>query len=590
MLGPFPASGAGFVLSEPAGYDLAYGGEVTNQGKNQVSRAVLLIPLIQDEKPYFFISNVKISPAGYKIEQDQWGNRLIRLVLPPLLPGEKFKASVHCRIQNYQVIYPVDFETLGKAEAFPAYVRSCLKEDELNPIHDGLIRKTAREIAAGEENPYLRALRVYDYLSKEFHFDQDIEPSGPIKALKSRQAQCCDTALLYTSLCRVLGIPTRYTAGLFLGRIPTLAQGGGATRETHAWAENYFPSYGWVPVDPSLGRFDSQSRYYCFAQQRNIYIPLWRGMRDAPHLSFKGEDEALKLDFFARVKVLKDSLSTPIMVHQAYWEDGLRLVGRGSYRMRPLLPKAKAKYSEAERSMEGGDYDQAAALFRDTLFLNPTWLPALQGLVKAAYRMGRLEEMEKELSDSLKNKGENPLAYYGLGLCYTYLGRYGRAVREFRKAQRAGLESSDLHNTLGYIFLETKQVPKAYGELLRAQELNSRSRLAFSNLLSLFHRLGEPEGLLSWGRKALLKFPADPEFLAETGYGYLMKNDAARAANYFEKAAAKVPSNGYYRCLLGAAHLRSSLKQQGLEEIRKGLELGVPDAEKFYFTNLLKKK
>lgn len=586
-----PARGNDFVLSEPACYDITYGGEIANQGTSRISGAVFTVPLIQTQIPYLFVSDVKIFPECHKIRKDKWGNRLIRLTLPPLLPGEKFKASVHCRIQNFQVIYPVDFERLGKTGKFPFSIRSYLREDEFNPIRDDMIRKTARIIAAGEDNPYLQALRVYDFLSKEFHFDKDIKPVGPIEVLRTRKVQCCDTALLYTSLCRALGIPTRYTAGLFLESIPTLAQGGGNTSDTHAWAENYFLSYGWVPVDPSLGRFDSQSRYYCFAQQRNIYIPLWRGMRDAPNLFYKGDHEALTMDFFARVKIVKAARNTSVTDRQEYWKDKPRLVRRGHYRMRPLSAAAQAKYSEAERHMEKGNYDQAAALFRDALFMNPTWLPALQGLVKAAYRMGRLEEMEKELSDSLKEKGENPLAHYGLGLCYTYLGRYGMAVRELREAQITGLESSDIHNTLGYIFLETKQVSKAYGELLRALELNGRSRLAFSNILSLFHRLRLPEELLSWGRKALLKFPADPEFMAEMGYGYLMKNDAARAAEYLEKAAEASPANGYILCLLGAAHISDSSKEhQGLEEIRRGLKLGVPDSEKNYFTSLLRKK
>jgi Flp pilus assembly protein TadD len=586
---PAGASGSSYIVAEPATYDLTYGGEVTNQGGKPVSGALLSVPLAVDEKPYLSVSAVKITPAAHKIVRDKWGNRLVRVTLPDLQPGARFRVSIRCRIRNHQVVYPVDFESLKGKNDFPERVLPFLGEDEFNPIRDPFMRRTAGEIAAGEANPYLRALRVYDYLSSELEFDQDLKPSGPIEALKTRKAQCCDTALLYTSLCRILGIPARYTAGLFLGRMPTLAQGGGFTRETHAWAENYYSGWGWVPVDPSLGRFDSQSRYYCFAQQRNIYIPLWRGMRDAPQLSYKGDHEALKLEFFARVKVLRDLADNGVPAHREYWKDGPGMVRPGTFRMKPLTDEAGKKYLEAGKLMDRGDYDGAAVLFRDTLFLNPTWLPALQGLVKSAYRMGRLEEMEKEFMDSLRENNDNPLTHYGLGLCFTYLGRYGRAVGEFRKAQIGGLESSDLHNTLGYIFLQTKQVHKAYGELLRALNLNGRSRLAFSNILSLFHRLGEAEELLSWGRKALQEFPADPEFMAETGYGYLMKNDAARAAEYFRKASAGSPSNGYFLCLLGAAHMRSGQKEQGIEEVRRGLKLGLPDSEKFYFINLLKK-
>lgn len=463
----------------------------------------------------------------------------------------------------------------------------------MNPVDDPIIKNEANSIVRGEENPYLQALMLYDFISRKIDFNKDLIPSGAIMALKNKKAQCCDAVYLYVSLCRALGIPARYVGGLFLAIAPDIKKKFAIIDETHAWAEVYFPGTGWVPVDVSLGRFDSRSRYYCFAEQRNVYIPIWRDMMNPIQGSMKGNGEKkLSINLFFRAKEVKPSMTMLRMSSSGnnYWIKGEKIVSStGKIRGDDPSPTALRKFREAQKLMDERKYEKAATLFREALFISPNYLPALQGIVKAFFKMGSLEMLEKELLSTLNGNQQDPLAHYALGLCYTYNQSYSKALRELRKAQKMGVDSSDFHNTLGYIFIETKQVPKAYGQILRAIQLNPGSKLAYSNMLSLFHRLDAANELIRWGEKALAKFPNEATFMAEIGFGYLCKNDISRAERYLLDAVKKDPENGYFRSLLGTAYLEGNNKIKAVEELRKGLSLGVPPTEKEFFIRMLEK-
>jgi hypothetical protein len=61
-------------------------------------------------------------------------------------------------------------------------------------------------------------------------------------------------------LLRELGIPSR----LVMGYLPGQLQGDGAWQvrrsAAHAWVEVYFPTYGWVPFDPTPGNTENGQR------------------------------------------------------------------------------------------------------------------------------------------------------------------------------------------------------------------------------------------------------------------------------------------------------------------------------------------
>jgi transglutaminase-like putative cysteine protease len=75
--------------------------------------------------------------------------------------------------------------------------------------------------------------------------DTHVHTTGA-EALEQGTGVCQDHAHIFCAVCRVLGVPARYVSGY-------LTQGFGheAHAASHAWAEAYVDSLGWVGFDPT---------------------------------------------------------------------------------------------------------------------------------------------------------------------------------------------------------------------------------------------------------------------------------------------------------------------------------------------------
>ncbi len=108
----------------------------------------------------------------------------------------------------------------------------------------------AQAIADGETNPYKLSEKVFDYIAERYPWASAREystiPSLPLYVLEQGHGDCGQVTLLYISLMRTLGIPARWESGWVFDP---------GSVGIHDWAEVYFEGIGWVPVDPSAGRF-----------------------------------------------------------------------------------------------------------------------------------------------------------------------------------------------------------------------------------------------------------------------------------------------------------------------------------------------
>lgn len=110
------------------------------------------------------------------------------------------------------------------------------------------LRALAEELRGDEKNPLLIAKAIYNYITENIHYSYMREylyiPNIPEFAALNHRGDCGVQALLFITLCRILGIPARWQSGCTAR--PT---GIGS----HDWAQVYIAPYGWLPVDPSFG-------------------------------------------------------------------------------------------------------------------------------------------------------------------------------------------------------------------------------------------------------------------------------------------------------------------------------------------------
>lgn len=110
------------------------------------------------------------------------------------------------------------------------------------------LEKLAEEIVADESNPYLKAWRIYDWITKNVRYALVPEYSTfeciSDYAARNLRGDCGIQALLFITLCRISGIPARWQSGWYLNP---------SRSSPHDWAQCLIEPYGWLYVDPSFG-------------------------------------------------------------------------------------------------------------------------------------------------------------------------------------------------------------------------------------------------------------------------------------------------------------------------------------------------
>ena len=152
------------------------------------------------------------------------------------------------------------------------------------------MRATAQEIVGDEQNPLLKAQRIFRWLAQNVKYCSEMEystiPNISAKALRSRRGDCGVQALLFITLCRAAGVPARWQSGW-----ETLPGGW----NMHDWAEFYVEPWGWLPADPSYGlqeHVDPRAQeFYCGhldAYRMIVNLDYGREL-DPPKISFRSE-------------------------------------------------------------------------------------------------------------------------------------------------------------------------------------------------------------------------------------------------------------------------------------------------------------
>ncbi len=115
-------------------------------------------------------------------------------------------------------------------------------------VFSPLLVSLAEEIVGDEKNPLKKAKNIYDYITKNVQYSFMRDYAGLVSiaeyAALNLKGDCGVQALLFITLCRIVGIPARWQSGLF-----TNPESIGC----HDWTQFYIEPYGWLFADPSFG-------------------------------------------------------------------------------------------------------------------------------------------------------------------------------------------------------------------------------------------------------------------------------------------------------------------------------------------------
>ncbi|MGQ9596471.1 MAG: transglutaminase-like domain-containing protein [Thermoproteota archaeon] len=171
--------------------------------------------------------------------------------------GLEFKVEYEYVVNAmYQEIDPREVSDYAQDKFYEKYISELLPHIAFTPY----LRKLADEIVSGERNPYLKAWRIYEWITKKVSYALVPEYSTidciSDYAARNLRGDCGIQALLFITLCRISGIPARWQSGWFINPVRP---------SPHDWAQFYVKPYGWLYADPSFGgRWKNLEKYHKF--------------------------------------------------------------------------------------------------------------------------------------------------------------------------------------------------------------------------------------------------------------------------------------------------------------------------------------
>lgn len=148
------------------------------------------------------------------------------------------------------VYFPFDSKTLpiNYTHSYQKTLSPYLGEEGVS----NLVEQTARQIASQVKwntSSFLSELNEFIFKQFAYEIREEGAPNSAEYTLVNRRGSCRDYAVLFSALCRALGLATRFVSGYYVGVAPVDVPN--QTHHLHAWVEVYLPGGGWRGYDPT---------------------------------------------------------------------------------------------------------------------------------------------------------------------------------------------------------------------------------------------------------------------------------------------------------------------------------------------------
>ena len=148
------------------------------------------------------------------------------------------------------VYFPFESKTLPitYSTSYQKTLSPYLGLEGVTPNVEQMARQIASEVRYSTSD-YLSALN--EFISSKFAYEirEEGAPNTPEFTLINRKGSCRDYAVLFSALCRAMGLATRFVSGYYIGVSPVDVPN--QTHHLHAWVEVYLPGGGWRGYDPT---------------------------------------------------------------------------------------------------------------------------------------------------------------------------------------------------------------------------------------------------------------------------------------------------------------------------------------------------
>jgi transglutaminase-like putative cysteine protease len=262
---PSPDTQGPAILSQ-IDYQVVERVQLTNAGPGTVERLTLWVALVTSLEPYQELLQRDVQPTDFEVVDDEYGNQYARIEYHNLPAGESVQAALTYQVRVNELAYNLSFCSGEMLDSFlqpETYVESDAEE----------IKSLTQQLTEANANPCHTLKALYDYVADNITYSSyESGDRGAVWALEQASGDCTEFTDALLALSRSAGIPARFLEGVTYraGERPDPSQ------IKHDWLEAYLPGHGWVPLDPTWGRFPERREGY-FAQMSADHIVVTRG-------------------------------------------------------------------------------------------------------------------------------------------------------------------------------------------------------------------------------------------------------------------------------------------------------------------------
>jgi len=186
-----------------------------------------------------------------EVVDDRFGESIARFQQIEIAPQSEHRLSYQTTVVATAAQYDPPRLPLARLNDVPQEIKDLYLAPD--PIYDmaspSLITaaKIARLNSQGTPASDVRTLieNIVHYLSLRLSYEMDDTWDHAADVIERGTGSCSEYSFLFSSLCRLNGIPTRLVGGVQVGDYLEKHD----TDAFHRWTEVYFPEIGWIPVD-----------------------------------------------------------------------------------------------------------------------------------------------------------------------------------------------------------------------------------------------------------------------------------------------------------------------------------------------------
>lgn len=184
-----------------------------------------------------------------------------------------FSASTTTSGSRYSVVSSPNRPTPTELADDPSGIGSAEAIDLLTPKVSARVKTLTHQVTQHAHSDYDAALDIQRYLtSSQFTYDPTIKADTSKDPLSdflfhTKTGFCQQFATAMAVMARIAGIPSRVAVGFTAGTKQPDGSYLVTTHDAHAWPELWFPTYGWLPFEPTPRR-DGQAQTPSYARAR----------------------------------------------------------------------------------------------------------------------------------------------------------------------------------------------------------------------------------------------------------------------------------------------------------------------------------